>query len=261
MDPLDQALALNPEAALLTLFWASLRTAGALALLPALGGRLIPLQVRIGLAGAMAVLVTGGLHPPPPPPDILTLGWVAAMFGELAIGGVIALSLHAAFAAAGVAGEWVAQAMGLGFATMVDPTSGASNVLSGIMAMLMWAIFLGSGAHLVIFTLVSESYRAMPTAAALFTPARLAMVVGWGGYAIASGIIAALPVGTALLLVNIALGVAARSAPQLNLFSIGFPLMLMAGLASLTFMLPGLSESLTGVLVTMQERAAEVLLG
>lgn len=258
---MEEILALNPEAGLVALIWASLRTAAALALLPALGGRLIPVRVRIGLAGAMAVLATGSLHPPTPPADIFALSSVATVFGELMIGGAIALSIHAAFAAAVVAGEWMAYSMGLGFATMMDPQSGPSNVLGGVMAMLMWAIFLGSGAHLLLFDVILESYRTMPTAAALMEPARLLAIIGWGGYAIASGVIAALPLGSALLLVNLALGVAARSAPQLNLFSIGFPLMLMAGLASLPLTLPGLSDSLTNVLAEMQARLGGVLLG
>jgi flagellar biosynthetic protein FliR len=134
-------------------------------------------------------------------------------------------------------------------------------VLSSLFALLMWALLLQSSGHLLLFDVLVRSYSAMPSAAALFEPARLQEIAGWGGYAMATGLIAALPLGVALLLVNLALGVAARSAPQLNLFSIGFPLLLLIGLAGLPLALPGLAASLSGALTGMQARLAGVLLG
>ena len=258
MDPL---VALAPERFLLELLYASLRTGAALAFLPALGGQLIPARVRIGLSGAIGFLVMGTEWAPVPPADLLSTPGLAAIAGELLIGAVAALSLHAAFAVAVIAGEWLAQAMGLGFATMVDPGAAPSPVLSGIFALLMWAIFLTSGGHLVLLELVVQSYRTMPSAGALFQPERLSAIAGWGGYAMASALIVALPLGATLLLVNLALAVAARSAPQLNLFSIGFPLMVLVGLAGLPLALPAMADSLAIALAGMQARAAQVLLG
>jgi len=258
---MDAAVALAPERFLLELLFASLRTGAALAFLPALGGQLIPTRVRVGLAGGVGFLVMGSQWAPAPPADLLSLPGLAAIAGELLIGAVAALSLHAAFAVAMIAGDWLAQSMGLGFATMVDPGAAPAPVLSGVFALLMWAIFLSSGGHLVLLELVVQSYRAMPSAGALFQPERLAAIAGWGGYAIASALIVALPLGMALLLANLAIAVAARSAPQLNLFSIGFPLMILVGLAGLPFALPGLADGLAVSLAGMQSRAAEVLLG
>lgn len=253
--------ALEPERFALELMFASLRTGAALALLPAMGGQLIPLRVRIGLAGCVGFLVMGSQWAPAPPADILSLAGLAAIAGELLIGAVAALALHAAFAAAMIAGEWLAQSMGLGFATLVDPGAPPSPVLSGIFALLMWAIFLASGGHLILIELLFESYRAMPSAGPLFQPERLQAMIGWGSFAIASGLIAAMPLGMAMLLVNLSLAVAARSAPQLNLFAIGFPLMLMVGLAGLPIALPALADSLSSALSNMQGRAAVALLG
>ncbi len=250
-----------PERFILELLYASLRTGSALALLPALGGQLIPARVRIGLSGTIGFLVMGSPWAPTPPADLLSLPGLAAIAGELLIGAVAALSLHAAFAVAMIAGDWLAQSMGLGFATLVNPGAPPAPVLSGIFALLMWAIFLTSGGHLVLLELIVQSYRAMPSAGALFQPERLAAIAGWGGYAMASALIVALPLGAALLLVNLAIAVAARSAPQLNLFSIGFPLMVLVGLAGLPLALPGLAQSLAASLAGMQARAAEVLLG
>jgi flagellar biosynthetic protein FliR len=258
---MEQAWALAPERFLLELLFASLRPGAALALLPALGGQMIPVRVRIGLAGALGFLVLGSPAPPQIPADLLGLPGLAAIAGELLIGAVAALALNAGFAAAMVAGDWLAQAMGLAFATSIDPTTPGAPVLASLFALLAWALLLSSGGHLLFLDLVLRSHAAMPSAAALFEPHRLQQIAGWGGYAIATGLIAGLPLGAALQLVNLAIGVAARSAPQLNLFSIGFPLLLLIGLAGLPLALPGLAASLSGALGGMQGKLAQVLLG
>lgn len=258
---MDAALLAQPERWLAELAYASLRTGAALALLPALGGQLIQVRVRIGLAGAVGWLLLAGETPPRPPADLLSAAGLAAMAGELLIGLVAALALHAAFAAATIAGEWLAQTMGLGFAVLVDPTTPNAPVLSGVLALLMWALFLGAGGHLLLIEVIVRSYAALPDAGALLAPARLSAIIGWGGFALASGLIAALPMGVALLLVNLAVGLAARAAPQLNLFAVGFPLLMLAGLASLPLALPGLAASLAGALAAMQAELAAVLLG
>ncbi|TPE60137.1 flagellar biosynthetic protein FliR [Sandaracinobacter neustonicus] len=249
------------EPFLLALLFTSLRTGAALTFLPALGGQLIPVRVRIGLAGAVSWLVIGSGHAPTPPTDLLSLPGFAAIAGELLIGLAAALSLHAAFAVALAAGDWLAQSMGLGFAQLVDPTMPQAPILSGLFAMLMWALLLTGGGHLVFLDILIRSYAAMPNAAALFEPGRLSAVTAWGGYAFASAFIAALPVGATLLMVNLAIGVAARSAPQLNLFSIGFPLMLLIGLIALPLALPALAASFQGALTASQSRLADLLLG
>lgn len=260
MELVTAALA-APERFLLELTFASLRTGAALALLPAMGGQLIPLRVRIGLAAAVGLLVLGTPHAPRPPEDLLSLAGLLAIGAELLIGAVAAVFLHAAFAAAQVAGEWLAQAMGLGFAQAVAGDGPPMTMLSTMFALLMWSLFLAGGGHLLLFQVLVESYRAMPEAGALLEPARLSQILGWGGFALASGLLAALPLGVALLLLNIALAMAAKSAPQLNLFSVGFPMMLLVTLVGLPFALPGLADSFARALLFLQGSAAEVLLG
>lgn len=258
---MEPATHLAPEPFLLALLFASLRVGAVLAMLPAIGGVAIPLRVRVGLAGAVGFLLLGTPNPPQSPADLLSLAGLLAIAGELLLGAVAGLAIHAAFAAAQVAGEWLAQAMGLGFATLVDPASGSASMLSALFALLAWLLFLGAGGHLLLIETIAASYRAMPTAAALFQPHRLSAIIGWAGFAMASGVMAALPLAAAMLLVNLALAVAARSAPQLNLFSIGFPLMLLTGLAGLPLALPALSASLAGAMAAMQRQLEAVLLG
>ena len=255
------AAVIAPERFLMELIWCSLRTGAALALLPAIGGAVIPVQVRIGLAGVIGFFVLAGPAPPQPPADLLSLAGAVAIAGELLVGLTLALALQAAFAVAAIAGEWIAQAMGLGFATLVSPAGGPASMLGVILGLLMWATFLSAGGHLLLFQLVVESYRSLPAPGVLLEGERLQAILSWGGFAIASGLIAALPLGGMLLLLNIILGVAARSAPQLNLFAVGFPLMLLTGLAALPLALPGMAASFAGALLSLQQQVAAVILG
>ncbi len=222
----------HPEAELARLLFASLRTGAALALLPGIGGTLLPLRVRIGVAGAIGLLVLGnGAVAVPEVSD--SLGAVA---GEVLIGAAFGVMLQAVFAAASVAGEALSQAMGLGFATILSPGGLTSPVLSNLLSLLAWSVFLGSDGHARLFALLVESYRVLPpgTVPDALTVARFAAV------AFASGLLIAAPVAAVLLLVNLWLAVLARSAPALNVFSVGFATLMAAGLVALPLALPAM---------------------
>lgn len=262
MGGVDLSLAVaRPEQAMLLLLWCSLRTGAALALLPAPLGPLVPVRARIGLAGAVGAFLMTGPSPPQLPADPFGPSGLVALGGELLAGLVLALALHAAFAIATIAGEWIAQASGLGFATVVSPGAAAVPALSVLLALLMWGLFLSSGGHLLLLEVIIESYAALPAPGALLRPAALSAMIGWGGFALASGLLAALPLGGGLLLVNLVIAIASRSAPQLNLFAVGFPLMLLAAMAGLPLALPGMSAVMAGSLVRLQAEAGALLLG
>jgi flagellar biosynthetic protein FliR len=261
LGTLLEAAVASPESFALGLFWYSLRAGAALALMPAIGGQALPIQVRIGVAGTIGFHVLAGGQAPPAPADLVGLSGLVAAAGELLVGFLLALALHAAFAAAALAGEWIGQAMGLGFAMSISPATGQVPTLAMLFALLMWALFLAAGGHLLLFETLVESYRALPSTAALLEPGRLDAVLGWGSFAFASGLLAALPLAGILLLANIMVAVAARSAPQLNLFAVGFPLMLLIGIVGLPLALPGISEALSAGLKALQEQVGAILLG
>ncbi len=120
--------------------------------------------------------------------------------------------------------------MGLGFASMVDPTNGVSvPVIGQFFTMLVTLLFLAMNGHLVVFEVLAESFVTLPVGEGLMTAHfwELATRLGW---VLGAGLLLALPAITALLVVNIAFGVMTRAAPQLNIFSIGFPLTVAMGL-------------------------------
>ena len=229
-----------PEATMAQLLFASLRGGAALALLPGIGGTLLPLRARIGVALALGLLAFDAAVPPEGP---ALLGAVA---GEVLIGAGFGVLLQAVFASASIAGEVLSQSMGLGFATILSPGGVTSPVLTNFLSLLLWAVFLGLDGHAQLFALIVESYRTLPPGAGLDPLA----VARFGGAAFASGLLIAAPVAAVLFLVNLWLAVLARSAPQLNLFSVGFAVLMAAGLVALPLALPamlgGMGDAVSG---------------
>ena len=246
-----------PEAGLGTLLFASLRPGAALALLLGIGAMLVPLRVRIGLAGALGVLVVSS-RPAFVPALGLDMASLGAVLFELLVGAAAGLLLQAVFAAAAVAGELVAQAMGLGFAAIVDPAGATSPVVAQFLGLVMWAVFLGSGGHLEFLALIVRSYDVLRPGGDTFALA--GDVLRFGRIMFASGLGIALPLAAALLLVNLALAVTARSAPQLNLFAIGFPVLLLGGIALLPITFPAMLAAMAGALAAL-DAALSGLLG
>jgi flagellar biosynthesis protein FliR len=247
-----------PEAMAMKLLFASLRTGAALTVLPGIGAMLVPLRVRIGLSAAVGLLVLGG-PPIAMPDDMLGASGLLMIAGEIAVGMMAGLVLHIAFAASTIAGELLSQSMGLGFASIIDPAGATGSVLATFFGLVMWLVLLGMNAHLRLIELLVESYAALPPGTNPFVHA--GDVVGFGAFAFLSGLMLALPVAGLLLLVNLLLAVTARSAPQLNIFSIGFPAMLIAGLVALPVALPTMATEMAALIERMQDQLRLVLLG
>ncbi len=242
----------NPETWLLHLMFASLRAGAALALLPGIGAMLLPLQARIGLSAAVGLFVMNTTQLSMPP-DMLAAAGLLAVAGELAAGAAAGIVLQLVFASAAVAGEMLSQAMGLGFATMLDPGGMTSPVVTSFLGLLMWLVFLGLDGHLELIALIVESYQRVPPGG---NPLSFAGDIAvFGGSALSAGVMLALPVAAVLMLVNLLLAVVSRSAPQLNIFSIGFPALMVTGLIALPVALP---EMVTTMAHTVTEAFAQL---
>lgn len=247
-----------PEAEAGRLLFASLRTASALALLPGIGAMLVPLRVRIGVGGAIGVFVLGAV-PIAVPADLFSIVGLIAVAGEILIGAIAGVMLQMAFAGAAIAGEVVAQSIGLGFATILDPGGMTSPVIATLLGLVAWLVFFALDGHLRLFEIVVMSYRSLPPGT---NPLALAgRVAGFGALAFGSGLMLALPVASILLMVNLLLAIAARSAPQLNLFAIGFPALMAAGIAALAVAIPAMTETIANAIAEMQDGLGSLLLG
>lgn len=205
------------------------RIGAVLMTMPIFGTTLVPTRVRLYFALAITVVVVPGL-PPMPQVHALDLSALLLIAEQIIIGALMGLSLQLFFQAFVVAGQIISIQMGMGFASMVDPTNGVSAAVIGqFLTMLVTLLFLGMNGHLVVFEVLTESFTTMPVGSAMLINHfwELANKLGW---VLGAAMLLVMPAITALLIVNIAFGVMTRAAPQLNIFSIGFPLTLVLGL-------------------------------
>jgi flagellar biosynthetic protein FliR len=135
--------------------------------------------------------------------------------------------------------------MGLGFAMAVDPQNGVQvPVVAQLYVILGTLLFLSLDGHLMLIAAVVESYRLVPAGINGISPSALSGLVSLGSIVFAGGILLALPVMTALLLVNLAFGIITRTAPQLNIFAVGFPVTILGGLLIMFIVMPGFLDAL-----------------
>jgi flagellar biosynthetic protein FliR len=208
------------------------RIAALLMTMPAIGTALVPTRVRLYLALAITVVVAPAL-PPMPAVNALDLSALLLIAQQIIIGAAMGLSLQLFFQAFVIAGQIVGIQMGMGFASMIDPVNGVSVAVIGqFFTMLVTLLFFAMNGHLVVIETLIESFTTLPVGEGLLT-ANLWQLVLRLGWVMGAALVLVLPAITALLVVNIAMGVMTRAAPQLNIFSIGFPLTLVLGMGIL----------------------------
>jgi len=230
------------------LWWPALRIGGFVAAAPIASEKTIPTQVRIILTLALAVLVAP-LAPVPRSLSIFSGAGVLTAAQEILIGVSIGMVMQLAFEALNFAGQTISMTMGLGFATLVDPQHGASVPVLGQMFTIMGTLtYLALNGHLVLLGALANSYQTLPIGAANIDRDFLIAVATWGMRIFETGLLIALPVVIALVIVNMALGVVTRAAPQLNLFGIGFTITLMCGFFVLLVGLDGIMAGISTLL-------------
>jgi flagellar biosynthetic protein FliR len=195
---------------------------------PIFGGAFVPPHVRLALTVVLAVILLPAVNVPQP---ASALGLALVVAGEAAVGLALALSIRALVAGAELAGQVAGFQIGVSYAALVDPMTGArNNVLSLLYGSLAMVAFLGVNGHHELLRALVLSYDALP-------PGQWPMVAGMAagvarllGLVFSLGTQLAMPVIVVLLLVEVVLGLVSRVAPALNLMVVGFPLRVGVGL-------------------------------
>jgi flagellar biosynthetic protein FliR len=131
--------------------------------------------------------------------------------------------------------------MGLGFASMVDPTNGVNvPVVSQFFIIIGTLLFLALGGHLMLIQLVVSSFESLPISATGVGRADFWSLISWGSQMFVGALWVAIPALISMLVITLSMGVMTRAAPQLNIFSVGFPVTMFMGFIILLLVMPGL---------------------
>lgn len=235
---------LDLYALIASFMWPFTRIMGLLAVAPLFGNTGIPVRLKVALGLLLGAIVAPTLGPMPAV-DPMSLAGVLVLAQQFIIGVAMGFAVRIVFTAVELAGELCGMTMGLGFATFFDPQSrGRSSAISQFLSLLTLMVYLASNLHLVVLSTLVDSFASMPITAAPMGGALFEQIVGWGGRVFSAGVQLSLPIVTALLITNIALGILTRAAPQLNLFGVGFPITLSVGFVMLALTVPYLAVPL-----------------
>jgi flagellar biosynthesis protein FliR len=171
------------------------------------------------------------------------------LFQQLLIGVALGFALQVVFDALGLAGQLLANSMGLSFAFNVDPLRGTSTPALGQLYIILATLtFLALGGHVALIEMLVAGLYGLPIGTSGLGQEGLWSLILWGGQLFAGAIAVALPGITALLIVNLAFGVVSRAAPALNLFAVGFPVSLVVGLLVVLMGIAPMQASFTELL-------------
>jgi flagellar biosynthetic protein FliR len=238
------------------MWWPALRVSGFVLTAPAASEVVVPRLVKIVLILALSFLL-GPLVEAPTGLSIFSAAGMLAAVSELLIGVSIGMVVQLIFEALVFAGQSISLTMGLGFATLVDPQRGAQVPVLGQLFMIFGTlIYLSINGHLLLLGALAQSFHSLPIGANIGQDFFMSVVL-WGARVFDTGLLIALPAVIALVIVNLALGVVTRAAPQLNLFGIGFTITLLSGffvlLAGLDGIMSGISALINSALMAVSD--------
>lgn len=246
MNPADIP---NIEAMLQLWMVSMIRPGAAFLAAPVFGASNVPVQLRLVIALAVGLPAVSASGMALPLDGLVSVPGFLYIASEVLIGLTIGFVLQMGLAAALIGGEVISNAMGLGFAAMADPMSGQmSSAIGQFLSMLATALFLAADGHLLLAEIIVQSYVALPPGGGFLSLNAIGSVIEFGSLMFAAGLTIALPVGFVLILVQIIMGVIGRSAPALNLFAVGIPATLLAGLILLGIGTPAMAEAIGRIL-------------
>ncbi len=210
----------------------------------------VPARVKLGLGVLVTIVVAPSLGPLPSVAPASYYGlWIIAQ--QVVIGVALGLTMQFVLAVVRTAGEFIGLQMGLSFATFFDPESqGNTAILARILNWVTLLVLIALDAHLLVLGGLIQTFHVIPISADPFSLNGIGALLDWSGQIVTLGLVLSLPLVTALLTMNLAMGILNRTAPQLSVFAVGFPLALLAGLIMLTIVLPNTTpflERLTGM--------------
>lgn len=211
---------------------------------PIFGNKQIPMRIKVGFAFILTVVIAPTLNIPPDLDPSSAQG-IFVLVQQIAAGLMMGFSIRLVFAAIEMSGDMAGMQMGLGFASFYDPVNASySPVIAQFLGILTGLAFLALDLHLYMLEALAASFQSFPISAAQPSANAFRTLAEWGGMMFAFSLQLCLPIIGALLITNLALGILTRSAPQLNIFAVGFPITLAVGFGTLALLLPFLSPLL-----------------
>ncbi|MFZ0243367.1 MAG: flagellar biosynthetic protein FliR [Desulfobacterales bacterium] len=236
------------------------RVAAIIASIPVLGGRNIPVLLKVGLILAISVLVFPQVSIAQNPFLKDGIFFAVGLAGEVMLGVAIGLMAQMIFAGVQLAGELAGYQMGLAIANVIDPDSNDQiPLISQFYQVYAMLIFVTVNAHYWCLGAMLESFRLIPPFGFHLDSSLTEQLVRLGGDVFTIGVKVGAPVIVVLLLTSVSFGLIARTVPQMNVFVVAMPLKIAVGLLFVFFSLPYFSAYLQQLFLGLGENIMQLL--
>ncbi len=211
---------------LLTLFRVSL----IMFLLPFFGGESIPKTVKVSICIVMALALWPNVGFQNAALPAHPLGIMVMMLGELVLGLILGMLVTFIFAAVQTGGQIIGFQMGFAMVNVVNPETGSSEAVTAhFLYMIAILTFLSLNGHLYVLRALTLSFDLVPPGGLFISDTLMHNVMGFSKEMFVLAVRIAAPVMAALFLVDLALALVGRAAPQMNILMLGFPLKISVG--------------------------------
>lgn len=230
--------------------WPMGRIGGLLLTLPVFSSTLVPPRIKVILLLILSYVCSFMV-----PKELSFLDFngyfLVYIIQELLFGLLMGFVVQLVFQIFILGGQIIAMQAGLSFAVMMDPGTKASvPLVSQFYSMMMTLLFLSLNGHLIVLEALMDSFRIMPVGQLSVASSTVWSVILFSGWMFQQALLISIPALLSLLIVSLSFGIMARAAPQLNIFSLGFPITLMMGIVVL-------KVGLSSVAAQMADRIAD----
>ncbi len=229
-------------------FWPLVRVLALLSTAPALSHRAIPVRVKVALGVAIALVLAPAVQAPPLG-EVLDAVFLEMLVRNILIGATLGFAVRILFSGIELAGQMIGLQIGLSFGGFFNPEAAdTDNPVANFISLMILLIFLAIDGHLMLLYGLRQSFDVFPIAGQQAPALAFDVLAGLGSQVFSVALSISLPILAVMLLINIVLGVMARVSPQLNLFAVGFPVTLCAGMVVLFLFVPHLEAPIRATL-------------
>jgi flagellar biosynthetic protein FliR len=209
-----------------------LRSSIFVAMLPFFGSKNFPMQFKIGLAVALALVLTPVVHF-----EIKNIALPLVVLRETALGIMLGAAVRVIFFAVDMAGQIISHAMGLSIATVFNPEMGQSTEVARLYGIIAMLLMLSIDAHHELITVLVQSYEWLPVGQ-VDVSNLIIKAVNAGSKIFIVALKISAPVMVGMLIVNILIGFLYKAAPQINVFFVSFPIFIGIGFLIMIISVP-----------------------
>ena len=231
-------------------------------LMPFFGGDSIPATLKAVLCLVMSLALWPHLSFPGQALPLHPLPLILMLMGELVMGLMLGLLVRFVFAAVQTGGQIIGFQMGFAMVNVIDPVTGVSEAVTAhFLYMTTLLTFLTLNGHLMLLHSLAQSFTLIPPGGLLLNANTGASMIQFSGLMFTLSVKIAAPVMAALFLVDLALALVGRAAPQMNLMMLGFPIKIAVGFFFLSMLFTVLASYMQDFIAGFQTMFATVLSG